>query len=828
MACGSRRVALTLTPVPLKPRRHRPARSRSTYRPAAAVIRRLLQNQLDQDRAAVQAEVARHFPGASTARKPPQHDGVDLAAVNRLSTVIRQRDLTLVETVQLLRGESEADPRPNKALDPRRLSWLLEGYEHRDLLVRTAKSGFKATWKQPAASQQTLPSNHKSAQSHRQALLRSIRRGQDAGEYLVVDLEVFRRWGIRSSPFGAVEKSGIDPALEIRLIHDLSYPHGISTNDLTESGSLPVILYKHVSAIAERIEAEHAYIIQRGLHNTCVLLLKGDVRGAFRHLHHAAGDVGWMGACFPDLGVGVIDLAAPFGWTGSPAFYGVFGRAISFLVGRESPATMCEGSTDDRPFFPYEWVDDHLLVEVDEGDRCTIAEDVLRLAMLAVLGPESINDKKFSSWSHELTALGLLWNTRDRTVSMPAAKIAKALERVKAISRQPSASRTEVLQLLGSLRHVCSCLRSAKPFYQHIVDFSCGLPRYGRRPIPQAVRDDLEWFSIILTEGCLASIPTRLFCKHPPVDIHLYMDASDFGLAVLDLRSRRFIRIEFDDTEREQICRQGDEFPINVREQFCIALACAVFGPSWSLGFMPHVRCWSDNTSAVAWTNRLYSPSPAGQTLNRVIGLTEAHYGFRVSAAHLQGSCNIMADAGSRYNCAASRLTFDSLSQGWHQVTVPAPLRHMYRTCFSVCSQNLWPRAPGSSTGAHGSNGAAGAPAIVTQNSSPKGVKNTPSDSSALPSSVGTALGSVDQSQQPPSCPSYATSLGIISHYTGIEWACTKVTNSPCGACRGSATEAIENDRSTDKSCSQCASSSTSAMPGTASRGGLRSWVSSF
>jgi hypothetical protein len=165
-------------------------------------------------------------------------------------------------------------------------------------------------------------------------------------------------------------------------------------------------------------------------------MMKGDVKGAFRHLQNRATGVQWMGACFPKLRLGVVDRAAPFGWTASPVFYGVFGRAISFLVARESPASICPEDDDDSTFFAYEWVDDHIMIETHKGNRCVIANDVLRLAMLAVLGPESINDAKFSTGCYQTTALGLAWDTTARTISMPRDKIIKALARVESFVHQ--------------------------------------------------------------------------------------------------------------------------------------------------------------------------------------------------------------------------------------------------------------------------------------------------------------------------------------------------------------------------------------------------------
>ncbi|OWY97823.1 hypothetical protein PHMEG_00031551 [Phytophthora megakarya] len=45
-------------------------------------------------------------------------------------------------------------------------------------------------------------------------------------------------------------------------------------------------------------------------------------------------------------------------------------------------------------------------------------------------GPNFINDEKFSSWSSKFDALGLTWDTKHKSVSMPSDKIAKALARI--------------------------------------------------------------------------------------------------------------------------------------------------------------------------------------------------------------------------------------------------------------------------------------------------------------------------------------------------------------------------------------------------------------
>lgn len=102
-----------------------------------------------------------------------------------------------------------------------------------------------------------------------------------------------------------------------------------------------------------------------------------------------------MGARVPEARAVIVGLSAPFGWSGLPSYCSIFGRAIPWIIGQSSPATVSE-STDDEAFFGYEWVDDHVKIEVEVANRLQLAEATLRHAMLAIIGPRSINEKKFS------------------------------------------------------------------------------------------------------------------------------------------------------------------------------------------------------------------------------------------------------------------------------------------------------------------------------------------------------------------------------------------------------------------------------------------------
>ncbi|GMF51674.1 unnamed protein product [Phytophthora fragariaefolia] len=386
---------------------------------------------------------------------------------------------------------------------------------------------------------------------------------------------------------------------------------------MSQTERSPDIEYKHIAAIARRVISCRS--VYKGVP---VKIMKGDVTGAFRHLMLASEHVRWMAATIQELGVLIIDMLAPFGWTSSPAFYGAFGGAITWLVCRECPASMDPSTNDHEPFFAYEWVDDHVLVEPEINNRLHLANEALRLSMLAILGPAAINEEKLSTWETQLQVLGLEFDTDACTISMPQDKIAKAL---------------------GS--------------------------------------------------------------------VHIYMDASNSGLAVLNPATRQYIQVQFDAEEQRLIQRASgcSGFNSNVREQLCVALAAWSFGPAWPTQHTVLIKAWSDNTSAVSWTNRLASNNPLAQDLNRAIGLAGAVFGFRILCGHLPGSSNTMADAGSRAWTPPYVKLWTNLSSAWQQIPVPPTLRKVYKPFSSSFSLTRWPLAQGQSTPRPGGNGRLGA-----------------------------------------------------------------------------------------------------------------------
>lgn len=273
---------------------------------------------------------------------------------------------------------------------------------------------------------------------------------------------------------------------DIRIIDDYSFPDGSSVNDFTDRSNFPQVRYHPPREIAKRI-----WMLRNAHPGARIMLMLGDVAGAFRHVPVHADHVHMFAFVIED--VLVIDLACGFGWCGSPAAYFLPGALINGLYEQGLPGVVLE-----PPLVGSFWCDDHTCLEMDEGVRCFVADLALRRAMMTALGPSAINERKFTRWDDVGRALGLLWNTRAGEVTIPIQKITKAQTRVQHLIAVRSATKTALLQLLGSLRHILTCCPPARAFFQRVQVMATALNRHGVRRMDEPALEDLKWLRAIL------------------------------------------------------------------------------------------------------------------------------------------------------------------------------------------------------------------------------------------------------------------------------------------------------------------------------------------
>ncbi|GMF23714.1 unnamed protein product [Phytophthora fragariaefolia] len=319
-----------------------------------------------------------------------------------------------------------------------------------------------------------------------------------------------------------IAKAG-SPVGDIRLINDYSIPHGQSVNDFTDRSNYPSISYNPPRDIAKRIH--HLSTSHVG---ECILMMLGDVAGAFRHLPIHADSVHMFSFIFDNLLV--IDLACGFGWCGSPAFYSLAGTIIN--------ARYEHGNRLTRQFTGNVWCDDHTCIEVDVKTRCTDANISLRQAMATVLGPTAINELKCKT-------LGCCGTQRPQQYQFQPIN-----------SQRHRHGPTSCLQ--QGRHHAPPCLRQSGAYAMSRAAFrrpgrSSDLSRKrphdrpsGGRALSQSSLDDLRWFvTILYNPQHFNSIPVIYFADASAPQYHVFMDASGDGLCTLEPSLKTYIRQPF-------------------------------------------------------------------------------------------------------------------------------------------------------------------------------------------------------------------------------------------------------------------------------------------
>ncbi|KAE9276796.1 hypothetical protein PR003_g28965 [Phytophthora rubi] len=516
----------------------------------------------------------------------------------------------------------------------------------------------------------------------------------------MVQAELLEQWPeVFVSPVGVVDKACADGP-DIRLINDYSFPEGSSVNDFTDRTNWPEITYNPPGDIARRI-----FNLRRDHPRAQIMLMLGDVAGAFRHVPIHADHVHMFAFVIGDLLV--IDLACGFGWCGSPAWYFVPGALINDSYEQGDPNAVLVPALAGSF-----WCDDHTCVEVNEGDRCAVANLTLRRAMATVLGPRAINERKFTQWGEQGRALGLLWDTQSGVVTMPLEKIEKAQNRLHDVLSAARVSKTSLQKLLGSLRHVATCCPPARAFYLRVQERASALGRWGHRRLDDPAQEDLKWFRAILQQHQrFNGVSVSTFAKLTLPIVHVHMDASGDGLCVLEPALKQYIRVQYTPEMKEDFTRNASLHSINVRELQSAVLGTLIWGPTWAQQHTErraHVVFWIDNTSAVSWATRRASRQPLAQLYNRLLSLAEFQYSLVCSAEHVRGVHNVMADAGSRAWNKSHPLyaTWTNLAAGWTQVQVRPPYDDL-SALWARCSEDTpLLTLPQRSTEPIGNNGA--------------------------------------------------------------------------------------------------------------------------
>ena len=315
-------------------------------------------------------------------------DVLDDLLIRATTDLVVREKMSVAALCRFVRGQTTEDNRPNKALDIINLETDLQGFPDKDILLDIARNGVKSHMKKTLAPQKTPPRNHPSVKANLMTVIKKLSAEQKKGRCVILKhSEVKDMWKdvVHLSPIGLVGKAGQPLSNDGRIIHDLSWPKKPNSNSVNARSckeSVPRPVYLHSSRVARRI-----LDLKEKFPGVPVKIMAGDVSSAFRNVPIHEEHVKNFAFIIPELDILVLELYCTFGWTGSPGYYDVFTRAIKFVQGN-----MTDPEDRDNALgrlFLYAWVDDHIIVEPDIGNRVAFAEFALRSSITRVLGPRS-------------------------------------------------------------------------------------------------------------------------------------------------------------------------------------------------------------------------------------------------------------------------------------------------------------------------------------------------------------------------------------------------------------------------------------------------------
>lgn len=470
--------------------------------------------------------------------------------------------------------------------------------------------------------------NHPSALANRTAVREYIRAEVEAGR-LVGPISTHLSPLVHTSPIGLVPKSHqID---KFRMIVDLSFPRGHSTND-SISRELSSIMYASVDDAVG-----HIIRLGRGTQ-----LVKLDLKNAYRIVPVHPQDqhflaIAWEGETY-------VDCALPFGLRSAPKIFSAVADMITW-------ALHCAGIKCQ-----IHYLDDFLFMGAPDTDEGAQALEIA-LRVLRHLGvPVAVH--KTEGPAALLCFLGILIDTNNFELRLPTEKIQRLQSLIASWLSKKAHTRKDLESLLGHLSHAASVIRPGRTFLRQLFDLlhitKC--PSHFVR-LNVGAKADLMWWRCFLQHWNGTS-----FFPLPTPAVHVHSDASgSFGCgAVMDDGSWL----------QAQWPAGWEGVDISVKELVPVVAAAALWGKLWT---RQHVRFHSDNIAVVAVLNTRTAKSPPLVHLLRCISFFSAHFGFHFSAEHIPGVLNTAADAISRDNLALF-LSLVPREQRW---AIPTPLTEL-------------------------------------------------------------------------------------------------------------------------------------------------------
>lgn len=478
-------------------------------------------------------------------------------------------------------------------------TWICNGIEH----------GFRIGFSDNEIELRSARSNMLSAIEHSQIVTDYIK-GELASQHLlrVGPVSSHKLPIVQLSPLGVIPKKGRPNCW--RLIMDLSAPQAHSVND----GIAKELCSLHYSSLDDAA----AKVSELG---PGALLAKMDIRQAYRNIPVAPEDkpllgLQWNGQIY-------IDQVLPFGLRSAPMIFSAIADALLWIMLKKGVS------------WGIHYIDDFLTIGAPYSEECArntqIMQSVCDEAGLPIEPSKSLGP------TTSLVFLGILIDSEKGELRLPQEKLTQLQDMISQWRGRKACRKRELLSLIGSLSHACKVVRSGRTFLRRLIDLSTKAVRLDHFiRLNEEARADLEWWYQFISPWNGVSLLSSLTTQSPAASI--YSDASgSWGCGAI-CRADWF-QLKWDS--------RAEHYHISIKELIPIVIATAIWGQHFK-GKALHIL--SDNSAAVAAVNNQTSAVKEMAHLLRCLSFITARFQLHISASHIPGRHNEMADALSRNN----------------------------------------------------------------------------------------------------------------------------------------------------------------------------------
>ena len=249
-----------------------------------------------------------------------------------------------------------------------------------------------------------------------------------------------------------------------------------------------------------------------------------------------------------------------------------------------------------------------------------------------------LESKKEVGPDFEVTFLGILLDTIKMQARIPPEKLSEILDFVKNFRKSNCTTIRELQKCIGKLQFVCKVVRAGRTFIGRLLEPLRGRRRFPSEKISLNVNQvrDLDWWITFLPDynGVSFFIDKNIT---PASSLQIICDACNVGGGASWGSKWLYVRWSGQDVNND----------IQTKELDIIVRAASTWGKFWT---GKQILFQTDNLAAMYAINKRTVKSKTMSFLLRCLYFVEAKYSFAISAIHLPGKENIIADPLSRNN----------------------------------------------------------------------------------------------------------------------------------------------------------------------------------